>query len=862
MESPPHAVEPDAAGSARSRVWPRALALVAITCAAYWPALHAGFVWDDDYYVTRNPTLRDADGLRRIWFEVGATPQYYPLVHTTFWVEYHLWGLSPAGYHAVNVALHTVVALLIWRALLAIGVPGAWWAAAIFALHPVHVESVAWITERKNVLSATFYFAAMLLLVRRMAATRHASSESHPAATEQPQTRAATVARASSEPRASARAESPSPSGSPMTESAVVPPADAAPTDSPAGWTECNAGYVVAVALFVLALLSKTVTCSLPAAVLLIVWWKRGRVILRHVLTLAPMFALGLAFGLLTAWMEADTVGAAGEEWDHTWIERCLIAGRAVLFYPWKLVWPSTLTFFYPRWQIDATQVSQFLAPLAVIAALAALWRGRRWWGTGPLAAVLCFVGTLFPALGFIDVYPTRYSYVADHFQYHASPYLIALLTAAVYSWFGSSSPLASEPRASARADSAAETRSSRRSRAARTVDRFLGAVRDSIQQFRSAMAEIRHQGTSRGLKPAARWTVPDALLRARGKVPEIVGAIALTMLAVLTWRQCHVYADLETLWRDTIGKNPDAWMAHNNLGSLLHARGDIEEAVEHYQTTLRLRPDDVEAHYNLGRARAAQGRHEQAILHFRAVLEARPDHSRAEYGLGLALRRMGREAEAVEDYRRAVQLDPDFAEAHFALGIALRSLGRTEEAIAAYRAAIAADPGLADAHNNLAAALEAAGRVQEAIAHYLMAVELRPDFNTARRNLADLLAGQGRLEPAIEHYRAALQSDPTDATAMRGAAWIMATTREPALRDPETALMLAERANELTNGSDPAVLDALAAAAAASGDFDRAVHTAERAARMAGGAGRVELADAIRARVEVYRSGRAWVEP
>src|SRR5688572_14772657 len=143
-----------------------AAALLAMTLIAYAPAFRAGFIWDDPDYVTNNATLRSLDGLRQIWFVPQATPQYYPLVHTSFWIEYQLSGLNPTGYHAVNVLLHAVAAILLWRVLTMLEVPGAWLAAGMFAVHPIHVESVAWVTERKNVLSGVFYLASALMYLR------------------------------------------------------------------------------------------------------------------------------------------------------------------------------------------------------------------------------------------------------------------------------------------------------------------------------------------------------------------------------------------------------------------------------------------------------------------------------------------------------------------------------------------------------------------------------------------------------------------------------------------------------------------------------------------------------------------------
>ncbi|HEX4342912.1 MAG TPA: O-GlcNAc transferase, partial [Verrucomicrobiae bacterium] len=327
--------------------------LVVATFIAYQPMWHAGFIWDDDAYVTNNQTLHDLNGLKQIWLEPKATPQYYPLVYTTFWLEYHTWKLNPLGYHVVNVLLHALGSLLLWRVLKRLALPGAWLAAAIFALHPVNVESVAWVTERKNVLSAVLFFAAALAYLRF----------------------------------------------------------DGLAESKKRLWT----WWCAALLLFIGALLSKTVACSLPAALLLVCWWKKGRVTMADVLPLIPFFIMGLGLGLHTAWLEKHHVGASGAEWSLSFIERCLIAGRALWFYAGKLVWPSQLTFIYPRWQIGTGVWWQWLFPLAVLAVVVTLWRARKRLGRGPLVAVLFFAGTLLPALGFFDLYPMRYSFVADH---------------------------------------------------------------------------------------------------------------------------------------------------------------------------------------------------------------------------------------------------------------------------------------------------------------------------------------------------------------------------------------------------------------------------------------------------------------
>ena len=329
--------------------------IVLLVVVAYWPALSAGFIWDDNGHVTR-ADLQSLDGLRRIWFEPGATQQYYPVLHSAFWLEHRLWGGAAAGYHAINLLWHAIAAFLFGLVLRRLAVPGAWFGALLFALHPVGVESAAWVSEQKNTLSALLYLAAALAYLA---------------------------------------------------------------FDDRRQWNR----YALATVLFLLALLTKTVTATLPAALLVIAWWRRGRLgWKRDFAPLAPWLVLGIAGGLGTAWYEHSVIGAQGDDFALAPLERLLLAGRAAWFYLGKLAWPHPLIFIYPRWEIDASAWTQYLFPLGAALVLAALLAtsirtGRR----GPLAVALLFAGTLFPVLGFVNVYPFIYSFVADHFQYHAS---------------------------------------------------------------------------------------------------------------------------------------------------------------------------------------------------------------------------------------------------------------------------------------------------------------------------------------------------------------------------------------------------------------------------------------------------------
>jgi tetratricopeptide (TPR) repeat protein len=362
---------------ATSARWLSGIGLVLLTLIAYFPLVRAGFIWDDDYYVFKNVLLRSAAGLWEIWAHPfhPRTPQYYPLTFTSFWIEYHLWGIRPLGYHVVNVALHALNTWVLWRLLRNLQVPGAYLAAAVFAIHPINVESVAWISERKNVLSGLLFLLALTAYLRWVGLTTISDSKA----------------------------------------------GEHSPHHASRWW------YSLALALFVLALLAKTVTSSLPAVILLILYWKRGRVIWRDAAPLAPFFAFGISLGALTSWLERHVVGADGPDWQFSLPQRFLIAGRAVWFYAQKLLWPDNLTFIYPHWNIDPHSLSLYAFAAAAITLPIVLWLFRQRLGRGPLVAILFFGGCLVPALGFANLYPMRFSFVADHFQYLAGIGLILL---------------------------------------------------------------------------------------------------------------------------------------------------------------------------------------------------------------------------------------------------------------------------------------------------------------------------------------------------------------------------------------------------------------------------------------------------
>ena len=358
--------------------------MVLLVFLAYFPALRGQFLWDDDVYVTGNTTLHSVNGLWQIWFKPGVTVQYYPLTFTSFWLEYHLWGLNPLGYHVTNVCLHALSAILLWLVLRRLGVRGAWLGAAIFALHPVHVESVAWITERKNALSGFFYLGSILAGLKFWL-----------------------------------------PKQAPLSSNVASAPVS---NISHGPWRF----YVVGLVLYLFALWSKTATVALPVVILLLLWWKCRKVVRRDICLLLPFLAVGMGMGLITMWVEENQVGAAGQEWGFSFVERCLVTGRMLWFYLGKLLWPHPLMFVYPRWEIHASQPTAYLPVLAAGIGLWVLWRCRSGWGRPVLCAMVYFIAVLFPVLGFFNVFFFRYSFVCDHFQYLASIGPLALAAAGI----------------------------------------------------------------------------------------------------------------------------------------------------------------------------------------------------------------------------------------------------------------------------------------------------------------------------------------------------------------------------------------------------------------------------------------------
>ncbi|HVW20988.1 MAG TPA: tetratricopeptide repeat protein [Opitutaceae bacterium] len=614
-------------------VWPCA-AVFAATLIAYLPVLDAGFIWNDADYVTR-PELRPLSGLRAIWFRLGATEQYYPALHSAFWIEHRLWGDAPLGYHLLNVILHAAAACLLalvvrelWRPKATAG--WEWIAALLFALHPVCAESVAWVSEQKNTLSAALALLAALLYLRR----------NRP------------------DPRA----------------------------------------YLLATGCFALAVLSKSVTATVPPALLVLAWWRKGRISWRvDVAPLLPWFALAGAAGLVTARVEHGYVsGVPGDEFSLGLPARILIAGRAAVFYLAKLAWPHPLVFFYPRWAIDPFSPVQWLFPASVLAAVGALWllRRRR---RGPLAAALYFLGTLFPVLGFLNVYAFRFSFVADHFQYLAALGPLTALAAILPARLGRIPRPAyvAVPLCLLGASTFAQCRH----------------YRDPETFYRAILAR----------NPAAwiaRNNLGNLLLqqnRTGEAIPQFAAALKLK----------PSYPDAET-----------------NLGVALDRQGRVDEAVGHFRKALALDPRSVPTRVDLGEALLRQGKKAEAAEALEQALRLDPANVPALGALAACLVDLGRTGEAIAFYERAIAARVRDPIVFNNLGGLQLAAGRNGAAAEAFRSALQINPGLPQAHEGLGLALGAQGDDRGAAEELGQAARLEPGNPQVRQEWAAARAG------------------------------------------------------------------------------------------------------------------------
>lgn len=679
----------------RTRLILAAALLVVITAVVYVPAMRSGFVWDDDLHLINSVALKK-NGLYHVWLTTEAFV-YYPVTWSSYWLEHKLWGLNPTGYHIVNLLIHTVCALLIWRILLRLKIPGAWLAALIFAIHPVNVESAAWITQRKNLLSMFFFLITLLLYL----------------------------------------------------------------------WFDDSGNrrlYWLAVASFLLAMLSKGAVVTLPLVLLMCAWWLHKTITRQDLLRSLPFFAVSAIMSVVEVWFQYVNAIGADVVRSDSFIARLAGAGMVVWFYLYKALLPIKLCFVYPRWQIDATNWLSYLPDLALLVLFGVCWRYRRNWGRQALFGLGYFVVMVAPATGFVHFYYLRYSFVADHYQYMAIIGIIALVVAAGYHLINKLSD---------------------RRKSIATVVAVLPVVVLGVLSWNQChiYQDERTLWLDTLQKNPKAWMAQTnfgLMLEAEGKLDEAI-----------------------SLYRQALQLAPDSAKSHNNLGVALQKQGKINEAIDHYRLSLQLKPNYAPAHYNLGDALDTQGKLDEAISHYYQALDIDSDYAPLHHSLGRVLQLQGKFDEAIAHYSKALEIEPDHAEAHNNLGQILAGRGELDKAIIHNRIALRLDPNSASAHINLGMALGLKDNYTEAVRHYEQALRLDPnqpvaynnmglatlklggtpkeaaewfrkalrvkaDYSTAHVNLAMVLLMQNRIDESIWHCQEVLRVNPKDSRAQQ----------------------------------------------------------------------------------------------
>ena len=690
--------------------WP-ALTLIALGAVSYLPAmLWGGFIWDDVIF-TESKGVREWSGLWGIWFRpteaVDKEGHYWPLVYTTFWLEHKLWGFAPAGYHVVNVVLHLANTVLLWRLLGRLAVPGPLLIAAVFAVHPLHVESVAWVMERKDVLSGLFYLTAVLVWMRFVEAPRPGR-------------------------------------------------------------------YVLALALYAAGLLSKSIVVTLPAALLIVHWWRQGSVSVRDLARLAPFFLVGLA---IVAGDLAFYVSREPLDLGYLPIDRVLIAAHALWFYVGKLLWPADLAIIYPFWEVRATDPIGWLYVAAAVAVVGVLWRFRHRLGRGPLAGVLFFAVTLSPVLGFVDYGYMQFSFVADRFQYLAGIGVMGLLAGAAAHgasrWSGAARQGAQAGAAAVVLILAALTW--QQADLYRDNIRFYGHIASSNPEARGIYSNL-----GRSLIEADRFEEAfDNILISTQKNPgnadELANLWALIVkLERLDEAEQHLRRARELDPRDTA--------VLQNMTVLFMKQERYEEAMDAAEEALSLLPPDspeaVSFHVILGEAAVKLERLDKAAQHLRHARELDPRDTTLLEMLAALFRKQGRYGEATDTAEEALSLlPPDSPEAvffHVILGRIAEDLERPQAAEQHYRSALQIAPRHLAALEALAVLYFEQQRYEEAMARFRAVVEIDPDNALAYSNIGAALHHLDRPEEALASFERALalESDAgigTDRT-LRGA--------------------------------------------------------------------------------------------
>jgi tetratricopeptide (TPR) repeat protein len=679
--------------------------IVVLVFLAYFHSLRGGFILDDDLLLTDNYLIKASDGPYQFWFTAKA-PEYYPVTNTMFWIEWRVWGMNPTGYRAVNLIIHIVDALLIWFILWKLSIPGAFLAAMIFAVHPVNVESVAWISQLRNVL--TLFFSLLSIWCYLKAEMPTASVEMTPTRSR----------------------------GGPWER--VTSHQPLAPGLRPLAPVLRPLFYWLSLALFIFALLSKGSSAVLPALLLGFIWWRRG-VKIRDIAGIAPSFAAAAAFTWVNIWFQTHGSGEVIQTAGFT--ERLLGAGGVVWFYLYKALLPLDLVFVYPQWHIQTGNPLWWLPLSAALALTAVLWCFRKGWSRPLLFAWGMFCASLLPVMGFVEVGFMKHSLVADHYQHIAIIVVIALLSAMWSVW---------HRRARGAAHLAANIIAVLLTAALAFLTwRQTGLYRNPIMLYEATLEKnpvcwLAHNNLGVALGKAGR--IRDAIEHCKRAIELNSDCIEAYNNLGLALAKADRSGEAIEVYQQALRLKPNYPEAHNNLGLSLDQTGRPLEAIEHYEKALALKPDYPEAHNDLGLSLVHTDRPEDAIKHYEKALQLKPDYPEAYFNLGSVFAQTGRFQQAIKCFQQAIRFKPDYFEAYNNLGNALVISGRLQEAIAQYRQAIGLKPDFANYYFNLAMTYAGLHRSAESINAARKALEL------ARSQRQTALAEQ--IEEWLNSYR------------------------------------------------------------------------------------------------------------
>jgi protein O-mannosyl-transferase len=570
--------------------------IVCVVFLAYLPSLNGGFLLDDDTLLTENNMVQTPGGLYQFWF-TNKSIDYWPVTNTTFWFEWRLWEMNSAGFHVSNLILHVVDTLLIWIILRKLSIPGAFWAAMLFALHPVNVESVAWIASRKNLLSMLFFLLSILWFLkfleraprptfgwRPLAAKQILPTDCHPLSTDH----------------------------HPLSTDHCPPPVFSSFILHPSSFI---LWYGLSLSAFILAMLSKGSAVLLPAVLLGIIWWRR-RVTINDLVRIAPFIIVAVTLAVVNIWFQTHGSGIPIRPADFT--ERLLGAGGVVWFYLYQAVLPINLALVYPQWTIKPANLLWWLPLFACLIITLVLWGYRKSWSRQTLLAWGFFCLALVPVMGFTDVGYMRYSMVADRYQHFAMIGVLSLSAAGYGAWL-------------------------KRTRG--TVYRvsiFTAALVVGILFCLTWRQSALYNDTA---------TYYQAMLQ---KNPHCWGAY--NNLGKLQYKAGNPKKAIE-YYKQALAVDPNDARTHFNLAEALRSLDQSKQAIIHYQKALSIYPRFVYAHNDLGTLLATTDQHQKAIEEFQIVIRLNPDFAEAYGNLAVAYSKINRPTEALAFARKAMEV-------------------------------------------------------------------------------------------------------------------------------------------------------------------------------------------------------------